>query len=172
MKINLGLISKNRVPAKSIFVDDSSMEEKPIFCFRRDAYAFFNFLGNPEDSELQVQICFSDDSLNAAQDQLVLERKFSKSYLLDLVSSRRINVSFGRLFASTNPFDELLNIAEEKLAKDTILHLAFNPPILEVSEVTDKSQVEIFFRLQNWEGGVMTNFKTIRDYVNLTNPEE
>jgi hypothetical protein len=180
MKKKLDLLSKNRIPAKFIFTDGDPVEEKKIFSFRPDAYAFFNFLGNCGGSEFEVQINFSSDPLNGAEDRLLLERKFSKSYLLDLVlnTARKnkkhpvVNVSFERLFQAGDSFDELLNIAEEKLAKETSLHLSFNPPVLDVSEVTDDSPVEVFFCLKEWEGGVMTTFKTIRDYVILSNPEE
>ena len=182
MKKELDLLAKNRIPAKSIFTDEEPVEGKIIFSFRKDAYAFFNFLGDPGNSEFKVQIHFSDTPLNAAQDQVILERKFSKSYLLDLVLSqgrkkkagkhRTVVVSFEQLFNSMEPFDELLNIAEEKLAKESFLHLSFTPSVWDDSKVTDESLVEIFFHLKEWRGGCITTFKTIRDYVVLSSPQK
>lgn len=176
MKVrDLDYLAKNRIPAKAIFTKEDPIEEKTIFSFRKDAYAFFNFLGNPGDSEFQVQINLSDKPLNGAEDRFILERRFSKSYLLDLVLNqgrkkkagkhRTVNVSFERLFGTMDPFDELLNIAEERLAKETSLYFGFLPLIVDVSEITDESPIEVYFNLKDWEGGAIITFKTIRDYV-------
>lgn len=170
-------VPKNRIPRSSVFTQGSVLEESEILSFRSGAYAFFGFLGSPQDTEFSVQVYFSSTPLNAGEDQVTLERKIPKSYILDRVllhgrkrkSDRHpvVNVSFEKLFTGGEPFDGLLNFAEGLLARETSLHISFPEGIVDPAEVSDDTQVEIFFHLGEWEGGVLTNFRVIRDYFTL-----
>ena len=170
---------------KSVFPPAKNRIRKIYLGERIRAFAGYMFLDVSGTSQFrddfEVSVDFSNDPANTGEDRVTVERKLSKSYLIDRVlyrggphrkeCIREPKISILRLLDAHEPIDEVMKTVSEILARQSSVHIEVRPEFSEMSlpalEICGDSKVEIAVTIADWEGGAIVPLSVVCDYLVL-----